>query len=86
MENLKYRIENCLKQAEAIKQEYPKVNRVDFDITGCKYEEILQVSEERGSIVDIHNGVAIIVISEGIAKIFVFSNPLIVSEPIIVEG
>jgi len=86
METLKYQIKSCLEQAERIQQEYPNVGKVEFTIKGASYKDVKEIADERGSTVSIGNGQGLILVSEGIGYVFVYTRPLIVSEPIIVEG
>ena len=87
METLKYQIESCLSQANRIKEEYPNVGKVEFTITDASYKDVKEVAEETGKGITISNDKrGLLLVSNGIGYVFIYSKPLIVSEPIIVEG
>ncbi len=52
METTRYRIDNCLTQAKAIKEEYPNVAMLVFDIEDCPYNEMALIDEQRIKFVD----------------------------------
>jgi hypothetical protein len=83
---LKYQIKSCLSQADRISKEYPNVGKVEFTIKDASYQDVKDIATERNREVTIANGVGLILVTEGIGYVFVYTKPLIVSEPIIVEG
>lgn len=87
METLKYQIKSCLSQADRISKEYPNVGKVEFTIKDASYQDVKDIATERNREVTItSNSKGLILVSEGIGYVFVYTKPLIVSEPIIVEG
>lgn len=87
METLRHLIKNRLEIAARLKKETPIIEQVLFeDVKNVKYSELKEIAEERNSIIDIRDGIADIIINDDNAKFFVYSVPLIVSEPVIVEG
>ena len=86
MTTLKHQIQNYLEQSKRIAQEYPSIEKVEYTIRGASYKDVKEVAEETNREVSIGNGRGLILISEGIGYVFVYTKPLIISEPIIVEG
>lgn len=86
MEKLKYIVENYVKQAESIKKEYPQIDCIIYKIEECGYEELRHLGFENNRKIEISNGVGKFSLLKGDAFIQFSTKPLIVSEPIIVEG
>jgi hypothetical protein len=86
MDTLNYQIQNYLEQAKRISQEYPQIDKIEYTIKDASYKDVKQIADEAGKEVSIGNGKGLLLISEGIGYVFIWTKPLIVSEPIIVEG
>lgn len=86
MDTLNYQIQNYLEQAKRIAQEYPQIDKIEYTIKDASYKEVKEIADEAGREVSIGNGKGLLLISEGIGYVFIWTKPLIVSEPIIVEG
>lgn len=86
MKTLQYRISNCIDQAKSIKNEYPNVDYVSFDLTECSYGEMKVVAEMNNRKVEIVNGCGDLRLVFPGAFVSIKSKPLLISEPVIVEG
>lgn len=86
MDTLKYQIENYLEQSKRIAQEYPQIDKIEYTIKDASYNDVKQIADEAGKEVSLGNGKGLLLISDGIGYVFIWTKPLIVSEPIIVEG
>jgi len=86
MEKLKYITENYVAQAGAIKNEYPNIDCIMYKIEDCGYEELKQLAVEYNRKIEIFLGVGKFSLLKGSAFIQYATKPLIVSEPVIVEG
>jgi hypothetical protein len=86
MKTLNYIIENNIKIANSIIKEYPNVDYVPFKINNCSYNELKEIAKDHKKEIEIKNGFGIMTLYTGSAFFEFKTNPLIVSEPIIVEG
>lgn len=86
METLKYIIENNIEIADRIVKEYPNVDYVPFKIPNCPYYELREIAFENEKQIEIKNGIGVMTLFKGKAFFEFTTKPLIVSEPIIVEG
>lgn len=83
---LKYITENYVAQAEAIKKEYPNIDCIIYKVADCGYEELRHLAFENGKKIEISLGIGTLSLLKGSAFIQFYTKPLIVSEPVIVEG
>ncbi len=83
---LKYITDNYVAQSEAIKKEYPHIDCIIYKVADCGYEELKQLAFENNKKIEIVSRVGILNLLKGSAYIEFTTKPLIVSEPIIVEG
>ena len=86
MDTLKYIIENNIAIADRIISEYPNVDYVPFKIQNCSYYELKEIAFENGKKIEIRNGCGSMSLFKDKAFFEFTTKPLIVSEPIIVEG
>ena len=86
MNSLNYFIKNNIQVAENILLEYPNVDYVPFKVTECSYKELKEIAKEYKKEIEIKNGFGIMTLYTGSAFFQFETKPLIVSEPIIVEG